>query len=112
MVYLKWALNRTWSSRIGAVLARGAFKALQDKMDPKNHNGGVFLGLNGIVVKSHGATDSFGFAAAVDVAVEMARNSAIDKIASDLAAMNVRAAPEADASAPAQEASTWRPAAP
>ena len=41
-------------------------------MDPRNHNGGVFLGLNGIVVKSHGGTDALGFATAVDVAVEMA----------------------------------------
>ena len=72
MTYLKSALSRTWSSRLGAVLARGAFQALQDKMDPKHHNGGVFLGLNGIVVKSHGATEPFGFAAAVDLAVEMA----------------------------------------
>ncbi len=92
MTYLKSALSRTWSSRLGAVLARGAFQALQDKMDPKHHNGGVFLGLNGIVVKSHGATEPFGFAAAVDLAVEMAANSVIAKIASDLQAMNSKTA--------------------
>lgn len=104
MAYLKLALTRTWSSRLGALLARGAFKALQDKMDPKHHNGGVFLGLNGIVVKSHGSTDPFGFAAAVDVAVEMAANSVIAKIASDLASMTVRAAPDDDAvSAPLEQ---------
>jgi glycerol-3-phosphate acyltransferase PlsX len=95
MVFLKSALRRTWGSRIGAILARGAFKALQDKMDPKHHNGGVFLGLNGIVVKSHGSTDAFGFAAAVDVAIEMADNSVISKIASDLASLNLRAADDA-----------------
>ena len=48
----------------------------------------MFLGLNGIVVKSHGATDAFGFAAAADLAIEMASNSVIDKIAADLAALD------------------------
>jgi glycerol-3-phosphate acyltransferase PlsX len=100
MTYLKLALNRTWTARLGAMLSRGAFRALQHKMDPKHHNGGVFLGLNGIVVKSHGGTDPFGFAAAVDVAVEMAANAAIAKIASDLAAMNFRTAAEDATPAP------------
>ena len=52
-------------------------------MDPRKHNGGVFLGLNGIVVKSHGGTDSLGFASAIDLAIEMARNDVIAKIAAD-----------------------------
>lgn len=88
MTYLRSAMKRTLRSRIGAVLARGAFEALRSKMDPRRHNGGVFLGLNGIVVKSHGATDAFGFAAAADLAVEMARNAVIEKIAADLAALD------------------------
>jgi glycerol-3-phosphate acyltransferase PlsX len=87
MTYLRSAMKRTLRARLGALLARGAFEALRDKMDPKRHNGGVFLGLNGIVVKSHGATDAFGFAAAADLAVEMARNSVIEKILADLAAL-------------------------
>jgi glycerol-3-phosphate acyltransferase PlsX len=91
MTYLRSAMKRTFMSRLGAVLAKGAFQALRDKMDPRRHNGGVFLGLNGIVVKSHGATDAFGFAAAADLAVEMARNSVIDKIAADLAALEAAA---------------------
>jgi phosphate acyltransferase len=85
MTYLRSALSRTLTSRLGAFLARGAFEALRAKMDPGRHNGGVFLGLNGIVVKSHGGTDSFGFAAAADLAIEMARNDVIAKIAADLA---------------------------
>ncbi len=109
MTYLKWALSRTWSSRLGAVLARGAFKALQDKMDPKHHNGGVFLGLNGIVVKSHGATDPFGFAAAVDVAVEMAENSVIAKIAADLQAMNMMSIKTATDTAPPEQVELSQP---
>ena len=78
--YLRSAMARTWSSRIGYLFARGAFKALRDKMDPKKSNGGVFLGLNGVVVKSHGGTDGEGFAYAVDVGYEMVRYDLLNKI--------------------------------
>ena len=56
----------------GYLLARQAFDALKDKMDPRKVNGGVFLGLEGVVVKSHGGTDALGFASAVDLAYDMA----------------------------------------
>jgi phosphate acyltransferase len=85
---LRLVLNRTLLSKIGAFLASGAFAALREKMDPRKHNGGLFLGLNGIVVKSHGGTDSLGFATAIDVAVEVVRNGLVAKIASDVAEMN------------------------
>jgi glycerol-3-phosphate acyltransferase PlsX len=91
--YLKLALARTLLSRIGAALAHGAFAALRERMDPRKHNGGVFLGLNGIVVKSHGGTDALGFATAIDVAIEMARNDLVAKIAADVAEKNRLAAP-------------------
>lgn len=86
--YLRMSLNRTLLSRIGAFLAAGAFAHLRERMDPRKHNGGVFLGLNGIVVKSHGGTDALGFATAIDVAVEMVRNELVAKIAADVAAMH------------------------
>lgn len=86
--YLRLALNRTLLSRLGALLAAGAFATLRERMDPRKHNGGVFLGLNGIVVKSHGGTDALGFATAVDVAIEMVRNGLVAKIAADVAEMN------------------------
>ena len=86
--YLKLVLNRTLMSRLGALLARGAFDALRDRMDPRRHNGGVFTGLNGVVVKSHGGTDALGFATAIDVAIEMVRNGLVTKIAEDMAEMN------------------------
>jgi len=73
-------MARTWRSRIGYLFARAAFKALRDKMDPSKSNGGVLLGLNGIVVKSHGGTDGEGFAYAVDVGYEMARYDLMNKI--------------------------------
>ena len=81
--YLKLVLSRTIMSKLGAVLAQGAFNALKDRMDPRKHNGGVFAGLNGVVVKSHGGTDALGFATAIDVAIEMVR-----KITEDVAQLN------------------------
>ncbi len=65
--YLRAAMSRTLLARIGYILAKGAFDRLREKMDPGKVNGGVFLGLNGIVIKSHGGADIEGFAAAVDV---------------------------------------------
>ncbi len=84
--YLRAAMGRSWMSKLGYVLAKGAFAALREKMDPRNSNGGVFLGLNGIVVKSHGGTDAVGFASAMDIAVDMARNDLVSKILADLEA--------------------------
>jgi phosphate acyltransferase len=86
--YLKLVLNRTWVSRLGALMASGAFAALRDRLDPRKHNGGLFIGLNGVVVKSHGGTDELGFATAIDVAIEMVRNGLVAKIAEDMAALN------------------------
>ena len=53
---------------------------MRRKLDPRNVNGGVFLGLNGIVIKSHGGTDEVGFKSALSLAYEMARSRLIDKI--------------------------------
>jgi glycerol-3-phosphate acyltransferase PlsX len=78
--YLRSAMARTWRSRIGYLFARDAFEALRDKMDPRKANGGVFLGLTGIVIKSHGGTDSEGFASAVDVGYDMVRYDLLTKI--------------------------------
>jgi glycerol-3-phosphate acyltransferase PlsX len=86
--YLRLSFNRTLLSKLGALLASGAFATLRERMDPRKHNGGVFMGLNGIVVKSHGGTDALGFATAVDVAIEMVKNGLVAKIAADVAEMN------------------------
>ncbi len=90
---LRSALSATLMSKIGAFFARGAFDTLKVRMDPRKHNGGVFLGLNGVVVKSHGGTDALGFATAIDVAIEMVRNGLMAKIASDVAAVHAIMAP-------------------
>jgi glycerol-3-phosphate acyltransferase PlsX len=77
-------MGRSLLARLGAVLAQGAFRALKEKMDPRQLNGGIFLGLNGIVVKSHGGTDATGFASAVDLAYEMASSGVVKRLGSDL----------------------------
>jgi glycerol-3-phosphate acyltransferase PlsX len=71
--YLRAAMSRSLMAKIGYLFAKQAFAALKDKLDPRKVNGGVFLGLEGVVVKSHGGTDAIGFASAVDVAYDMAR---------------------------------------
>jgi phosphate acyltransferase len=78
--FLRAALSSSWRSRIGYLFAKGAFKALRDKLDPNKSNGGVLLGLKGIVVKSHGGTDAEGFAYAVDVGYEMVHYDLLNKI--------------------------------
>ena len=78
--FLRTALSRTWRTKLGYVLAKEAFRELRDKLDPKKSNGGVLLGLRGVVVKSHGGTDAEGFAYAVDVGYEMVRSDFLTKI--------------------------------
>jgi glycerol-3-phosphate acyltransferase PlsX len=71
--YLRSALKRSILSQIGAVFAAGALNTMRRKLDPRASNGGIFLGLNGVVVKSHGGTDAVGFASALDMAIDMAK---------------------------------------
>jgi glycerol-3-phosphate acyltransferase PlsX len=78
--YLRAAMNRTWAARLGYLLARQAFRTLRDKMDPRKANGGVFLGLNGIVIKSHGGADAEGFASAIDMGYDMVHYELLAKI--------------------------------
>jgi len=70
--YLRSAMTRTWTAKIGYFFARQAFDALREKMDPRKVNGGVFLGLEGVVIKSHGGADALGIASAIDIAYDMA----------------------------------------
>jgi glycerol-3-phosphate acyltransferase PlsX len=82
--YLRAAMGRSFLARLGAILAQGAFRALKEKMDPRQLNGGIFLGLNGIVVKSHGGTDATGFASAIDTAYDMSSSGVVKRLADDI----------------------------
>jgi phosphate acyltransferase len=101
--FLKMALNSSIMSKLGALLATGAFNALRERLDPRKHNGGVFLGLNGIVVKSHGGTDALGFATAIDVAIDMVRNGLVGRIKQDLAEVEASMASLAQTNSQAAE---------
>lgn len=90
---LREAISRSFIAKIGYILAKSAFDVLREKMDPRKVNGGVFLGLNGIVIKSHGSTDAMGFASAVDVGYDMAHNGLTAKIENDLKAYHARRLP-------------------
>jgi phosphate acyltransferase len=78
--YLRGAMSRTLGAQIGYLFARSAFQQLRQRMDPRRSNGGVFLGLNGIVIKSHGATDAEGFAAAIELGYGVVRDELLAKI--------------------------------
>ncbi len=78
--YLRASMSRSLMSKLGYLLAKGAFAALKEKMDPRKVNGGVFLGLDGVVIKSHGGTDAIGFASAVELGYEMARYDLLAKV--------------------------------
>lgn len=78
--YIREALKADLLSMVGAAIAGQAMQALKRKLDPRNINGGVFLGLNGVVIKSHGGTDEIGYKAALGLGHEMARNRVMDKI--------------------------------
>jgi len=77
---LRDAMRRSLLTKLGALLARGAFEEMRAKLDTRNVNGGVFLGLNGVVIKSHGGMDAIGFARAVEIGYEMVRNELLAKI--------------------------------
>lgn len=78
------AFRSSFFSKIGALLAKRGLKALKDHLDPNNHNGAVFLGLNGLVVKSHGSANASGIASAIGVAHDMSADKLLHHIAEDL----------------------------
>lgn len=82
--FLREALKSGPFSMMGALLASRGLSRLKDRMDPRTVNGGVFLGLKGLVVKAHGSSDAIGFASAMSVAARMAASSYLDDITSNL----------------------------
>jgi glycerol-3-phosphate acyltransferase PlsX len=97
------AFRTSTFAKIGYLFASGAYTKVSKRVDPRRYNGGVFLGLDGICVKSHGGTDGLGFAYAVGVAIDMVRYHYKDKVIEGLTRLHA-AAPAADAQ-PALQAS-------
>ena len=90
--FLKQTFSSSPLARLGYLLARPALRTLRARTDPRRYNGAIFLGLNGIAVKSHGGTDAFGFANAIGVAIDMVLHGAIEKIREDFAHLTTRSA--------------------
>ncbi len=78
--FLQNAYKSSIISKIGYILSKPALNRFKARIDPRKYNGAVLLGLNGIVVKSHGATDAFGFCNAISVAVSLIENSYVNEI--------------------------------
>ncbi len=77
---LKQIFNSSLSAKLGYLLAKPGLEQMKIWLDPSRYNGAVFLGLNGMVVKSHGGTDAAGFAHAMDVAVDMVTHRFNDRL--------------------------------
>jgi len=92
---LRRAFTSSLRSKIGFLISRPATELLRHHLDPNNHNGAVFLGLNGIVVKSHGSANEKGIANAIRVAARLVREDLTRKIAEDLASVSAHRAPVA-----------------
>jgi phosphate acyltransferase len=84
---LRRAFTSSLRSQIGFLVSRPATELLKHHLDPNNHNGAVFLGLNGVVVKSHGSANAKGVANAVAVTARLLENKLTERIAHDLAAL-------------------------
>jgi phosphate acyltransferase len=107
--FMRDAFRTSTFAKIGYLFASGALVKFRKRVDPRRYNGGVFLGLDGICVKSHGGTDELGFAYAIGVAVDLVRYNYKDKVCEALAALHqaepaltATAAADANAEAPVQ----------
>jgi glycerol-3-phosphate acyltransferase PlsX len=91
--FMKDAFNSSFMAKLGYLLVRREIENLRRRTDPRRYNGAMLLGLNGIVVKSHGGTDDFGFASAIEVAADMVSHKFLDKITADLNLLEQHARP-------------------
>jgi phosphate acyltransferase len=81
---LRQAFAGSLGGKLGYLLAKSALNGFRKRIDPRRYNGAMLLGLNGIVVKSHGGTDAFGFSNALGAAIEMIANDVATKIQEEL----------------------------
>jgi len=103
--YLKEAMGGSMLAKLGYLLAQGAFRELRAKVDTRATNGGVFLGLEGIVMKSHGGADPIGFARAIEIGHEMAGSDLLNRIRDTVAlAHRLEGQDGADSTSPPREA--------
>ena len=82
--FLSQEFKRNWLTKVMAMVALPVLKRFKKRLDPRRYNGASFLGLRGIVVKSHGGADSFSFLHAIHTAIEESRNGVLRRITEQL----------------------------
>ena len=82
--FLRGAFRSSLAAKIGYLFARNALGKVRERLDPRRYNGAMFLGLNGVVVKSHGSATAKGVAHAVAVTARLLENKLTERIAHDL----------------------------
>ncbi|MBI1328169.1 MAG: phosphate acyltransferase PlsX [Alphaproteobacteria bacterium] len=87
--YLKETFKTSFMAKLGALFALGALRKMQKALDPRLYNGGMFLGLNGICVKSHGGMDEIGFANAICYAYDLVKSDFNKKVTEQMAALDM-----------------------
>ncbi|MCZ6720456.1 MAG: phosphate acyltransferase PlsX [Proteobacteria bacterium] len=92
--FLRAAFRRSVFSKLGYLLARPALNAFRERVDPRRYDGATLLGLNGVVVKSHGGTDHKGFANAIGVGVDMISQGFNANIIDELSRLHSDQVPE------------------
>jgi len=102
--FVRDAFRTSTFAKIGYLFASGAWVKLRKRVDPRRYNGGVFLGLDGVSVKSHGGTDALGFAYAIGVAIDMVRYEYRSKLVEGLTRLK-QVGPADDAASPELQAS-------
>lgn len=95
--------KRSWLTKLMALIAMPVLKSFRRRLDPRRYNGASFLGLRGIVVKSHGGADDFSFQFAIKAATEEARSGVLRRITEQLEIEHIK--PHAVSTAPAESAS-------
>ena len=83
--FIRQAFKSSLMAKVGLVFAARSLAKLRARLDPRRYNGAMFLGLNGVVVKSHGGADALGFAHALSAAVDLARRDVVARIRDELA---------------------------
>ena len=86
--FIRQAFKHSLMAKLGYVFAGRAMGKLRARLDPRRYNGAMFLGLNGVVVKSHGGTDAIGFAHALGVAIDLVARGLADKIGVELESLH------------------------
>jgi glycerol-3-phosphate acyltransferase PlsX len=91
---MKDAFSNSILSKAGALLAASSINSFKKKLDPRLYNGAILLGLNGVVVKSHGNSDEVGFANSVRFTIDILKNNIFDRIQGQLEKSKIHYVPE------------------